>query len=455
MEASSLGAVNYTKGGMVTGRRITQQAILRILIAGFALVILLLICASVVGLRNLQGLEQTAAGLVTQQNLTARLINEIQLEQATMNTLSFRLSSDVEVNVTELLGELNQTEADFRRIMNAAEAAPEQHLWSELSDAVGAFARQARAVMDHKNRSREEVDTLLERHEQVLNRAERLVAASSARAVGLKTQIQTQSRKLANESLALLGSCLLLALACAFLTVRMTTESFRQMEWQASELSRVSWHLLEHQEVTARRFSHELHDELGQSLAAVRANLLALSPANWRERQQDCVALVDEAIGNVRELSQLLRPVILDDFGLDAGLRWLAEKFTMRTGIVAHYSTTLSVRLGEDAETHLFRIAQEALTNVARHSAAKEVWIELAETEERIRLRIRDNGKGLEHNGDSIGLGLVGMRARARHAGGEMSIDSGAGAGTCVEVWIPRTEVLHDARQEDAHPVSG
>ena len=87
--------------------------------------------------------------------------------------------------------------------------------------------------------------------------------------------------------------------------------------------------MLEDQEATARRFSHELHDELGQSLTAVKTNLAALdrTAGPGRGRLEDCLRLVDDAIGNVRQMSQLLRPTILDDFGLEAGVRWLAEAF--------------------------------------------------------------------------------------------------------------------------------
>ena len=86
---------------------------------------------------------------------------------------------------------------------------------------------------------------------------------------------------------------------------------------------------------------------------------------------EDCLHLVDEAIGNVRQMSQLLRPTILDDFGLEAGLRWLGEGFAARTGIEANFDSSFSGRLPDETETHLFRIAQEALTNVARHSGAQ------------------------------------------------------------------------------------
>src|SRR5208283_3096899 len=120
----------------------------------------------------------------------------------------------------------------------------------------------------------------------------------------------------------------LLAVLFAVVTVRMVSQLTREMEWQAAELSRVSWHMLERQEATARRFSHELHDELGQALTAVKTNLTALDGGpEGQRRLADCLALVDGAIGNVREMSQLLRPTILDDFGLEAGVRWLTEGF--------------------------------------------------------------------------------------------------------------------------------
>jgi signal transduction histidine kinase len=137
-------------------------------------------------------------------------------------------------------------------------------------------------------------------------------------------------------------------------------------------------------------------------------------------------------------MSQLLRPTILDDFGLEAGLRWLADGFATRTGIEVAVDSSFAGRLPDETETHLFRISQEALTNIARHAGAKHVQIKLVSRGAEIRLSIQDDGRGLAAapatNG---GLGLIGMRARARSAGGDTSVSSRPGQGVLIEVRIP------------------
>jgi len=243
----------------------------------------------------------------------------------------------------------------------------------------------------------------------------------------------------------------LLALVFAAITVKMALQLIRRLEWQTAELSRVSFHMLEDQEATARRFAHELHDELGQQLTAIKTNLMALDSTGEgeisRSRLEDNLRLVDEAIGNVRQMSQLLRPIILDDFGLEAGLRWLAEGFSTRTGIEVTVDSSHPGRLPDETETHLFRIAQEALTNVARHSGAKRVRIKLetgvGETLSSVNaagqvcLSIQDDGRGLGAASDERGMGMIGMRARARSAGGDVEIRAAPDGGVLIEVRVP------------------
>jgi signal transduction histidine kinase len=418
-------------------RRVTQRTILAILIAGFTVVFALIIVAAVALVRSNRAIQESAGRLVDDQLLMSRLISDIQVGQEALNAVFYKLvRMPDDFDRDELLAELRRSSDDLGRIAAESAGTPEEEQWNRLRELSDAFSVEARSLIERRGGSTASLMRLFELHEQVLQQMARVVSALAGRATATETQIAGQLRKQVNDSLLLLGSCILLGVVCGALTIRLTAASFQKMERQATELSRVSWHMLETQEATARRFSHELHDELGQALAAVKANLALLTPENIAERQTDCMRLVDEAISNVRELSQLLRPVILDDFGLDASLRWLAERFSSRTGIRVRYESTFSGRLADETETHLFRIAQEALTNVARHSGASEVHVTLYRDNGRIRLQIADNGKGIGNASALRGLGLVGMRARAHHAGGEIDFRKSPLGGTLIDVWV-------------------
>jgi signal transduction histidine kinase len=320
------------------------------------------------------------------------------------------------------------------------------------------FSMEARRLLNAEDPETFASRDLFRLHGEVVSVIGKLIGQSYRKVVAAQQQIDLRSASLMRQSIIFLGACFPLALIFTVATVRMTTQLFRKMEWQAGELSRVSWHLLDDQESTARRFSHELHDELGQSLTAVKANLAALGRGVPDPgRLDDCMHLVDEAIGNVRQLSQLLRPTILDDFGLEAGLRWLAEGFTHRTGIEVEFQGKTQRRLPDETETHLFRIAQEALTNVARHSEAKRVWMSLTQNQGAVTLSIRDNGRGLPAaagNGSGIanGMGMIGMRARARSTGGDVTVRSKPGGGVEIEVRVPEPTTKNESK--DPHSVS-
>jgi two-component system NarL family sensor kinase len=145
-------------------------------------------------------------------------------------------------------------------------------------------------------------------------------------------------------------------------------------------------------------------------------------------------------VKDVREMSQLLRPTILDDFGLDPALRVLTENFSQRTGIKTQYDSNVEGRRFRDIiETNLYRIVQEALTNVARHSEATDVTITLFARKEQLQLTIHDNGRGLAigKKREGSGLGLAGMETRARGLGGTLRMESAEGKGLTIEVTCP------------------
>lgn len=347
---------------------------------GLCLSAMLLLSALLVAWRTVHHIEQNAQNFADRQALAKQAIDDIEKDQAELNGRWLQLArrSDV-IRREEVLNQLTQSRAQMSA---ALESAYEQ---TEL----------------------------------------------------LRESIYQQGHGLLRWTVWLFAACVGLSLLCATWAVRASTSLFRRLETQAAELTKMQYQFLETQEAVARRFSHELHDELGQALTAIKANLSALRGHGDDARVDDCSRLVDQAIRNVRELSQLLRPTILDDFGLDPALRSLAESFSQRTGIEVKYHSELNGRrLRDEAETHLFRIAQEALTNVARHSQATSVSIDLIPRGQEVSLSIRDNGRGFDmhERQSSDGLGLAGMQTRARGCGGGLVIDSAPGKGLKVEV---------------------
>jgi signal transduction histidine kinase len=230
----------------------------------------------------------------------------------------------------------------------------------------------------------------------------------------------------------------------------------RQLEEVNSELRRLSTSLIATQDEERRRIARELHDGLGQDLAAAKMILEGLphreqpAPSNGQAAAEASV-LIGRAIQQVRNISHLLHPPLLDEVGLQSALQWYLEGFTKRSGI----ETAIDVqppdfpRLSSELETAVFRIIQEALTNVFRHSGARKAWVTLAKTESEVVGSVRDDGKGIsdgiaEFRPDRIGVGIGGMRQRVKEFGGELRLRN-ADPGTLIDVVIPiRLETLNE-----------
>ena len=441
-------------------RPITHQNIFRVLLAGFALVILLLLAAAMVSVRNIDSIQQNAASLVREQAVTNHLIDELHKQQTSLSEVFSILARDPDsVDYDRIMSQLDEAGRDIDRVSAEGEKTPEHELWTRLRQASVDFTQEARRILAVENPETFRSLDLFRDHEAFIAVIERLIEAEYRKVTDAQTQIDQRSRRLLRDSILFAAASVLMALVFAAVTVRMVVQLIRGLDWQTAELGRVSWHMLEDQEATARRFSHELHDELGQSLTALKTNLAALEAGGTlnRDRLTDCLRLVDESIGNVRQMSQLLRPTILDDFGLEAGVRWLTEGFSARTGIEADVTSNYAGRLPDETETHLFRIAQEALTNVARHAGAKHVHVRLESRNGDICLSVQDDGRGLfpappgapvppDPTKRPATLGMSGMRARARSAGGDLSVRSRPGEGVLIEVRVP----LKD--ETNAHP---
>ncbi len=208
----------------------------------------------------------------------------------------------------------------------------------------------------------------------------------------------------------------------------------------------VAARLMAAQEEERRRLARELHDELGQSLTAVNAYLwliekeLPESQAKLRGRTAETRRLVSKTLGEMRELSHLLRPSTLDDLGLvpslDSHLKAFADRHQIATSFTAE---DLPERLPAEIETALYRITQEALTNVAKHAGAQRVRVTLARDGGELRLEIADDGHGLpvRAGGPWPGTGLVGIRERVHALGGTVMVSSESGVRIDVRVPLP------------------
>lgn len=233
-----------------------------------------------------------------------------------------------------------------------------------------------------------------------------------------------------------------------------------ELKEQEISLRRYSERIMVMEEAMRKEFAAELHDEIAQDLTALALNLTAISnglPREVREKLGEKIiistCLVEEMGRKIRDIMVRLRPPVLDNFGLAAALRWYGELFEKQTGIVVNFQLEeIDPRLHDEIETALFRIYQEALTNINKHAAAMSVTIRLQKTQGMVHLFIQDDGKGFDVKQQKLieshsGWGLNLMCERAKSVGAVFSLDSTLGHGT--EITIELGEGLNDHQHHD------
>jgi signal transduction histidine kinase len=252
------------------------------------------------------------------------------------------------------------------------------------------------------------------------------------------------------------GLCLMIALSIAVLPILHSWHMQRglQAQYQTTlrtkkDLQRLSANLVRAQEEERRSISRELHDDVGQALTAAHLDLALLEqrlPADRRDLQEfvhDGKALIEQTIVKLRDLSRFLRPNLLDDEGLAPAVKWLVKTTVRRSGIeIALETKNMEQRLAPEYEIASYRMAQEALTNIIRHSQATRAKIRLEKQDGELRIRIQDNGRGISGDaaaatGANHGLGLLGIRERVEELGGRFEIISQKGQGLCLLAEVP------------------
>jgi signal transduction histidine kinase len=242
------------------------------------------------------------------------------------------------------------------------------------------------------------------------------------------------------------GNIIAVVLTCEDITEQ---QAFAEREQAALfQLRELSAKLESAREEERTRIARELHDELGQSLTALQLDLawlLKKMPRDRtaiRKRTESMIEATRQTILNVRQLASDLRPSILDNFGLIPAIEWQLSDFQKRTGIRAKLTCQGNPALDRERSTVVFRIVQEALTNVMRHAKATKVNVALTMDEHSLVLQVKDNGRGI-HPAEVVcsnSLGIVGMHERVMRLGGEFKIGPCSPAGTQLDVSIPLTE---------------
>jgi len=224
-----------------------------------------------------------------------------------------------------------------------------------------------------------------------------------------------------------------------------------KIEGRTSALRRLSSQLIHVQDEEHRRLARELHDSVGQYLIALGMNLRQLEKADSPKPSEiltECHQLLDQCMNEIRTLSHLLHPPLLDEIGFASAATSYVEEFARRSGIKSDISLDLPHRLSEDREILLFRVLQESLTNIHRHSGSSRAAIRAGIHGETVSLEVRDYGRGISQevletfktSGSGVGVGLTGIHERLREVGGKLDISSSSD-GTILRVSLPVTNI--------------
>lgn len=309
---------------------------------------------------------------------------------------------------------------------------------------------------------------LEEQHATVSRLVSRLLILNDRAQQDAGQRVSVVYGHVSKDILLLIAVLFLVALGTGLYTLQANRKTFERLQHlaerlqsQSEEMRTLSWKLIEVQEQTLRQVARDLHDHFGQILTAIgvmlgrSAQQAAATDPVFVQDVRAVKKIVEDTLQSVRDESQIFRPAILDDFGLEQTLGWFTEQFSRHTGVEVHYAGKLADGLfPPESAIHVYRIVQEALSNVARHSGAREAWVTVSEKENQLDLEIRDNGSGFEagpgmKRAAGQGIGLMGMRERAEHLQGSLTICSAPRKGTVVSVRVPLHRPAAHSRAEE------
>ena len=290
-------------------------------------------------------------------------------------------------------------------------------------------------------------DTLQPRQAALSSAVSRLLVQNNEAEERAAVRISEIYDRVQRQLYAFLAAILVAIVLTSLYLIRYNRRLFAQVAELSTQRSDLAQKLIATQESTLRHISRELHDEFGQVLTAIGSllrrtgkHLPADSP--MQTDLQEVQEIAQTTLHNIRSLSQALHPVLLDEAGLESTLDWYIPTVERQTGLVLHYEKSgTSYPVGASAGVQIYRVLQEALNNVARHSGAKEAWIRLHFLPSALTLEVEDHGKGIRPVEGHTGIGLVAMRERAEILCGKLRVSPLPSGGTLLRLEIPREQV--------------
>jgi signal transduction histidine kinase len=359
-------------------------------------------------------------------------------------------------------GELPQLSRKIREALNNYPANRQPAEAALLAALEGILAEQEKAISeavsedrsndrskDHDKMARLLYDDVLPRSRGLATAMERVAIWNHQQLMdtdeGLLRRFSGLRKHLMHLLLVVLASGLALSIGSIVYIAgqdREARQRYLELTENRNALSGLSARVVDAQEEERRAISRELHDEVGQSLGALLVDLgrlVSLLPPDSEKIQNELRRMktaVEASVNSVRNMALLLRPSMLDDLGLIPALEWQAREVSRRSEIeVEIESKGVSESLDEKYRTCIYRLAQEALNNAARHSGGHHAWVTIEQSTDRITVTIRDDGHGFDPQ--LRGLGLLGMDERVRRLGGQLRIDSAPGKGTTLAASLP------------------
>jgi signal transduction histidine kinase len=453
------------------------------LIAGFAVVFGLWLLSGYELVRSVRDVEQRVAAVhdsflrgeqVLSTVRTSVLLGSIYLRDALIDTAP--------ATREYYRAELNQIRADIERVLPAylpeVESPIEREHWTTLQAELDEYWKSREVVFTpNAPRTTSEAAALLRKRvvparDSILEIVDSLSALHRASRERYEVEASLLYSDARTRVVSMASMAIIVGLVVAFVASRHVGRLEREIERQRlaerqnrNDLERLSARLVTAQEEERRSLARELHDAVGQALTAIKMEMgVALRGVDTDSRARasldEARAIAESTLQSVRDLSQLLHPSMLDDFGLPEALVAHLRSFSTRTGIRAQFThERMDERLSPEVEVCVYRIVQEALTNVARHSGASSCTVALVRRDGLLHLTIEDDGRGI----DSVaaraadarrGLGLIGMRERAQALSGTFVIENRAEGGTRVIVRLPVLTSV-DTPTADAQRMAG